>query len=90
MIALNPHLSFLVAALGTLLLTGMVYFVDRRFEWLDHPIGRSSHTVATPTSGGLALALVLPAVAWMHTSLNRPHLHIPASRHDPLHHSSIS
>lgn len=39
--------------------TGLVHRYARRRGWLDHPIGRSSHSVPTPTSGGLGLVLLV-------------------------------
>ena len=46
--------SFVLSFLGTLLNV----FLARNGQWLDHPNSRSSHSVPTPTSGGLACILV--------------------------------
>jgi UDP-N-acetylmuramyl pentapeptide phosphotransferase/UDP-N-acetylglucosamine-1-phosphate transferase len=47
-----------LSALGSFVLVGVVRRIAIRHEVLDHPTERSSHAVATPRGGGLALMFV--------------------------------
>lgn len=53
-----------ICALATGLATGGVLRVLRRRAILDHPNERSSHSVATPRGGGIAVVGIV-ALAWM-------------------------
>jgi Fuc2NAc and GlcNAc transferase len=66
----------MVSALGvfvvSLLLTGVIRHYARRRGLLDAPTQRSSHTVATPRGGGLAIAIIVTLAAllsWPHSLL---------------------
>jgi len=52
-------LAMLLAPLVSALLCGMWLRFARRYHWLDHPGHRSSHTRATPSSGGAGVMLAL-------------------------------
>jgi Fuc2NAc and GlcNAc transferase len=52
-----------VSFVGAANLEAILLWVARRAEWLAHPNERSSHVVATPTAGGVAI--VLPLLAYL-------------------------
>ena len=52
----------LPSAMTSWILTGVVLRIARRLRWLDHPIERSSHVAATPTSGGIGLVSLVSGV----------------------------
>jgi Fuc2NAc and GlcNAc transferase len=52
-------LAMLLAPLASALLCGIWLSFARKYSWLDHPDHRSSHTRATPSSGGAGVMLAL-------------------------------
>jgi len=52
-------LAMLLAPLASALLCGIWLSFARKHSWLDHPDHRSSHTRATPSSGGAGVMLAL-------------------------------
>jgi len=55
-------LLFLVVFLTSAIFTGLILRFARRISWLDRPVPRSAHSLPVPTSGGLAIVLLLLAV----------------------------
>ncbi len=52
-------LALLIAPLASAVLCGVWLRLASRGAWLDHPVHRSSHTLATPSGGGVGIIIAL-------------------------------